>query len=145
MIGPYRAVYHPKAMQGGRVHARLSEQWEVQRTGVFPVLSHLHQASETDWELEEEGERQGIRFRLRAVGPVAERDGRDGGPDDGKPIVDLSVDLVDPLIALAAAAARTSTIGFATGIYLLPLRHPLLAARAAATLSNVSGGRFSTG
>ncbi len=25
MIGPYRAVYHLKAMQGGRVHAKLSD------------------------------------------------------------------------------------------------------------------------
>src|SRR6266536_2991676 len=38
---------------------------------------------------------------------------------NGKPIVDPSVELVDPLVALAGAAARTSTIGLATGIYLL--------------------------
>jgi probable F420-dependent oxidoreductase len=64
---------------------------------------------------------------------------------NGKPIVDPSVDLVDPLVALAAAAARTSTIGLATGIYLLALRHPLLTARAVATLSNISGSRFRLG
>src|SRR6266536_468347 len=64
---------------------------------------------------------------------------------NGKPIVDPSVELVDPLVALAGAAARTSTIGLATGIYLLPLRHPLLTARAAATLSDLSGGRFRLG
>src|ERR1700722_20070519 len=48
----------------------------------------------------------------------------DHGSSDynGKPIVDPTVDLVDPLIAIAAAAARTSSIGFATGIYLLTLR-----------------------
>ena len=73
-------------------------------------------------------------------------EGEHGSSDyNGKPIVDPTVDLVDPLIALAAAAARTSRIGFATGIYLLPLRHPLLAARAAATVSTVSGGRFRLG
>src|SRR4051794_12784096 len=64
---------------------------------------------------------------------------------NGKPIVDPSVELVDPLVALAGVAARTATIGLATGIYLLPLRHPLLTARAAATLSDLSGGRFRLG
>ena len=61
------------------------------------------------------------------------------------PIVAPTTELVDPLVALAAAAARTTRIRLATGIYLLPLRHPLLTARAAATLHDVSGGRFSLG
>jgi probable F420-dependent oxidoreductase len=64
---------------------------------------------------------------------------------NGKPIVDPSVHLSDPLIALAAVAAATRTLRLATGIYLLPLRHPLLAARAVATLAEVSDGRFSLG
>jgi probable F420-dependent oxidoreductase len=64
---------------------------------------------------------------------------------DGKPIVDPSVYLPDPLIALAAVAARTSTLRLATGIYLLPLRHPLLTARAVATLAELSNGRFALG
>ena len=64
---------------------------------------------------------------------------------NGKPIVDPSVELVDPLVALAAAAARTNALGLATGIYLVPLRHPLLTARAAATLSDLSGGRLRLG
>ncbi len=64
---------------------------------------------------------------------------------NGKPIVDPSVELLDPLVALAAVAARTTTIGLATGIYLVPLRHPLMTARAAATLSDVSGGRLRLG
>jgi probable F420-dependent oxidoreductase len=64
---------------------------------------------------------------------------------NGKPIVDPSVYLADPLIALAAVAARTSTVRLATGIYLLPLRHPLLTARAVATLAEVSNGRFALG
>jgi probable F420-dependent oxidoreductase len=64
---------------------------------------------------------------------------------NGKPIVDPTVELADPLVTLAAVAARTTTLGLATGIYLLPLRHPLLTARSAATLSDVSGGRFRLG
>lgn len=68
-----------------------------------------------------------------------------GSDHNGKPIVDLSVHLTDPLIALTAVAAATRTLRLATGIYLLPLRHPLLAARAATTLAEVSGERFALG
>jgi probable F420-dependent oxidoreductase len=72
--------------------------------------------------------------------------GHDGGSDhNGKPIVDPSVCLTDPLIALTAVAAATRTLRLATGIYLLPLRHPLAAARAVATLAEVSRARFSLG
>jgi probable F420-dependent oxidoreductase len=64
---------------------------------------------------------------------------------NNKPIVDPTVELADPLVTLGAVAARTSRLGLATGIYLLPLRHPLQAARSVATLSDVSGGRFRLG
>ncbi len=64
---------------------------------------------------------------------------------NGKPIVDPSVELLDPLVALAGAAARTSTLRLATGVYLAPLRHPLMTARAAATLADLSDGRFRLG
>lgn len=73
-------------------------------------------------------------------------DGAQAGADHhGKPIVDPSVELLDPLIALAGVAARTTRLGLATGIYLLPLRHPLLVARAGVTLHDLSGGRFRLG
>jgi len=72
--------------------------------------------------------------------------GQHGSSDhNGKPIVDPSVTLLEPLVALAAVAARTSHLRLATGIYLAPLRHPLLTARAVATLADVSGGRFRLG
>ena len=49
------------------------------------------------------------------------------------------------MVALAAAAARTSRLLLATGIYLLPLRQPLLTARAGATLAELSGQRVLLG
>jgi probable F420-dependent oxidoreductase len=61
------------------------------------------------------------------------------------PIVDPSTILVDPLVALAAAAAVTTRIKLATGIYLLPLRPPLITARMTCTLHDVSRGRFMLG
>ncbi|HEX6393464.1 MAG TPA: TIGR03619 family F420-dependent LLM class oxidoreductase [Acidimicrobiales bacterium] len=61
------------------------------------------------------------------------------------PIVEPDTRLTDPLVALAACAAATERIRLATGIYLLPLRHPLLSGRMAHTLQDVSGGRFLLG
>ena len=58
------------------------------------------------------------------------------------PIVSPETELVDPLINLGAVAGATTHLKLATGIYLLPLRHPLVIARAACTLQEVSGGRF---
>ena len=50
--------------------------------------------------------------------------------------------IVDPFIALARAAAVTSTIKLGTGICLVPERNPLLLAKEVATLDFLSGGRF---
>jgi probable F420-dependent oxidoreductase len=61
------------------------------------------------------------------------------------PIVSPDTELVDPLVALAAAAGATRRIRLATGIYVMPLRHPLVTARASATLHEASGGRFVLG
>jgi probable F420-dependent oxidoreductase len=61
------------------------------------------------------------------------------------PIIDPSTELLDPWSALSAAAALTTRLTLATGIYILPLRHPLLTARAACTLDEISGGRFMLG
>ena len=47
----------------------------------------------------------------------------------------------DPLLPLAFAAAVTKTIKLATGVLILPQRHPLYVAKETATLDVLSGGR----
>ncbi|MDG2028154.1 MAG: LLM class F420-dependent oxidoreductase [Acidimicrobiales bacterium] len=51
----------------------------------------------------------------------------------------------DPLIWLAYVAARTSTLNLATGISLLPERHPVTYAKEVATLDMMSKGRVILG
>lgn len=53
--------------------------------------------------------------------------------------------LPDPLMLLAAAAARTETIQLGTTSYLLPMRNPLLAAEQVAVLDQLSAGRVLLG
>jgi probable F420-dependent oxidoreductase len=52
------------------------------------------------------------------------------------------VPMPDPLIALAYAAAVTTTIKLATGIVILPQRHPLYVAKEVASLDVLSHGRM---
>jgi probable F420-dependent oxidoreductase len=61
------------------------------------------------------------------------------------PIVDPDTELLDPWVALGAVAGATTRLRLATGIYILPLRHPLITARSAATLQDASGGRLLLG
>ncbi len=49
---------------------------------------------------------------------------------------------LDPLVALAAAAAVTTTITLGTGIALPAQREPIVTAKAIATLDLLAGGRF---
>jgi len=51
----------------------------------------------------------------------------------------------DPFVALAAAAPRTQTLGLATYVVNAGVRDPWQVAVAAATLDQVSGGRFALG
>lgn len=58
------------------------------------------------------------------------------------PIVRADTELVDPLVQLGAAAAVTQQIQLATGIFILPLRHPLAVARSVCTVQELAEGRF---
>jgi probable F420-dependent oxidoreductase len=60
---------------------------------------------------------------------------------DGGPPVPSDVLLYDPWVLLAAASTATSRIKLGTCVYVLPLRDPLVTARAVATLDVMSGGR----
>jgi probable F420-dependent oxidoreductase len=60
-------------------------------------------------------------------------------------IIKPETELVDPWTALGAVAGATRRLRLATGMYLLPLRHPLITARAALTLQEASRGRFMLG
>jgi len=51
----------------------------------------------------------------------------------------------DPLTFLAAVAVRTSTLRVGTGIFQLPVHHPLRVAEQVATIDQLSGGRISLG
>ena len=51
----------------------------------------------------------------------------------------------DPLSLLAYLAGKTSRILLGTSVIVLPYRHPLAVAKAAATVDQVSGGRFICG
>lgn len=52
---------------------------------------------------------------------------------------------IDPFVGLMAAATATKKLRVATGICLVPQRHPLIMAKQVATLDYLSGGRFEFG
>lgn len=64
---------------------------------------------------------------------------------DNRPGITTRTPLFDPWIVIAAMAAVTQTIRFGTGVYVLPLRHPIITARTLVTLDRVSGGRVTLG
>lgn len=51
-------------------------------------------------------------------------------------------DALDPFVAMAFAAAATTTLRLIPNIVVLPYRNPLIVAKAGATLDLLSGGRF---
>lgn len=64
---------------------------------------------------------------------------------DGKMGTQPETHFVDPLIALAAVAAQTTTIRLGTGVNILSQANPLYVAKQAASLDFVSNGRFELG
>lgn len=96
---------------------------------------------------------------LREVGPIAERAGYSsvwlgehlffpaklgstypGGP--GTQPFDSKTEQMDPLLVLSHVAATTTNLRLGVGVYLLPLRHPILAAKAFTTVDHLSRGRL---
>jgi probable F420-dependent oxidoreductase len=64
---------------------------------------------------------------------------------DGKLPIQPSTPVFDAMVVGAQLAASTTTIRLGTYVYQLALRHPFIAARAAASLDVVSGGRLELG
>lgn len=65
--------------------------------------------------------------------------------EDGQFAVPSVADWLDPMIGLSFAAAATRTIDIATGVLLLPEHNPVIIAKQAATLDQLSGGRLTLG
>jgi len=63
----------------------------------------------------------------------------------GKLPGDFASDVPDPVVWMSFIAGATKTIRLATGILILPQRHPLYVAKEFATLDQMSGGRIMMG
>jgi probable F420-dependent oxidoreductase len=61
---------------------------------------------------------------------------------DGRMPAPPDTPLHDPFVALAYAAAVTTRVRLATGVFVVPLRNAFATAKAVATLDVLSGGRF---
>lgn len=60
----------------------------------------------------------------------------------GEPLPDEYSRILDPFVALTAAAGATQTLKLGTGICLVAQRDPFVTAKEVATLDLISGGRF---
>ena len=59
--------------------------------------------------------------------------------------ISFHIPLLESLTLLSFVAAATERIGLATGVYLVPLRHPTTSAKVISTLDVLSGGRLTLG
>jgi probable F420-dependent oxidoreductase len=64
---------------------------------------------------------------------------------DGLPPMHPDTPAFDPFVVLAAVSSRTERIKLGTGVFILPLRHPVMVARSVVTLDRMSGGRVLLG
>lgn len=64
---------------------------------------------------------------------------------DGVPYFDRDTPWLETFASIGAMAAVTTRLRFVTGVYILPLRHPLEVAKAAATVALLSGNRLALG
>lgn len=65
--------------------------------------------------------------------------------ESGSPQMDSNMAVFDPWVICGAIAQATQTIKMGTSVYILPLRHPLVVARALVTLDHLSNGRVLLG
>lgn len=79
----------------------------------------------------------------RLLAPLAPRSHYPASPDGSLPPEQQT--MMDPIVALTAAAALTERIRIGTNVLIAPLYSPLMLARTAATLDQISDGRFTLG
>lgn len=60
----------------------------------------------------------------------------------GGPLIRPYYDIMDPFLALTAAATVTTNLRLGTGVALLPQRDPIVTAKVVSTLDQLSNGRF---
>jgi probable F420-dependent oxidoreductase len=72
-------------------------------------------------------------------------DGRYPHSADGKPPFSPDTPWPDALVLIGALGALTTRLRFVTSIYVLPLRHPVILAKAAATAARLCEGRLTLG
>ena len=65
--------------------------------------------------------------------------------EDGSPPFTAETEWPEPWAAIAAMSTATTRLRFCTAVYLAPLRHPLLVAKAVGTAALLSGGRVALG
>jgi len=64
---------------------------------------------------------------------------------DGAPVFTAETPWLDPWVQIGAMAAVTKTLRFVTGVYILPLHHPLEVAKAVASAAALSHDRVGLG
>jgi probable F420-dependent oxidoreductase len=64
---------------------------------------------------------------------------------DGKATWDTSIPWYDAMIVLGMVASATQKVELGTAVLVLPLRHPIIFAKQAATIDSLSGGRLTLG